>query len=438
MTVPLEDIKRAGIVGSGGAGFPLHRKLGLKAKTFIVNGAECEPLLETDKEILKHHIEDVISGIKEATTRTGAGEIFLAVKEKYGDLGEHLSRSLPAGITVVPLANAYPVGDEQVLIREIKGDIVPEGGLPLDRGIIVNNVETMYHLGRFIKHGEPSVERFLTVAGEVKNPFVAKVPVGASFAQIIDIACPAMPLDDLVVIDGGPMMGKFVDTEANVRKTTSGILLIPKGSKLVRQRTRTLKETAKIARSACIQCRRCTDLCPRYLNGHRCEPHKWMRNLAFGEIEPNEIAYLCCECGLCELMSCPMDISPRLIAGIHKRLLAEKGQKNEHYREKDPHTREYYKERLAGTERLCEHLGIDGYMTHPVLTDPGIEFSEVKIDVSGHLGTPAKICVKNGSHVERGDVIAECPDDSGVYYHASIPGYIEIPNEKNVIIKRKR
>ena len=432
----ISDIKKAGLIGCGGAGFPTYFKLNSKVDTLIINGAECEPLLETDKELMRHHMNIISEGIRVAKELTGAKEVFLGIKEYYQDVID-IAQKFAGEFKVFPLENIYPIGDEQILVEAITGKIIPEGGIPLNVGVVVQNVETIYHLGKLSKEGENFTHRFVTVTGDVEFPFVAYVPIGTPISYLLDIAKPKILLADAVIFDGGPMMGKFVTEKDYVKKTTSGIIVIPIDHKLVRQRTRSIEAIKRISQSACIQCRRCTDFCPRYLNGHRIEPHKWMRSLAFSELIPNEMSYLCVECGVCELFACPMDISPRLVAQLIKQKNKEKELKNENYHAQPERKREFSEFRKIDTIRLMEHLNIDKYNVHPQLEKLNINPTRAKIFLNQHIGVPAKPIVKEKEKVKVGDIIAESGEkDLGVYYHASIDGVIKKIGENYIEIER--
>jgi len=436
----LDKIKKAGIIGCGGAGFPTYFKLQGKVDTLIINGAECEPLLETDKEILRNHLNIVIEGIKIAKELVKAENVYLAVKGYYKELISYLKKN-EGVFSVFPLENIYPIGDEQILVEAITGKIIPEGGIPLDVGTVVQNVETIFHLGKLSLENENFTHRFVTVNGEVEFPFVAYIPIGMPILELLDIAKPKILLSNAKIIDGGPMMGKFITENDFIKKTTSGILIIPKQHKLIRQRTRDLEAIKRISRSACIQCRKCTDLCPRNVNGHRIEPHKWMRNLALGEMIPNEMAQICSECGVCELYACPMDISPRLIAQLMKKQMFEKGIKNENFHNIPERKKEYADFRKVNTLRLIEHLDIDQYNVHPHIEKLTIEPKMVRIFLDQHIGIPAIPSAKLNDRVKIGDTIGTSGDeDLSVDYHSSLNGkiisveneYIEIVNEKNI------
>ncbi|MCK5598256.1 4Fe-4S dicluster domain-containing protein [bacterium] len=435
--IGLKEIRESGLIGAGGAGFPTYIKLNSKVQTLIINGAECEPLLETDKTILNIGIEDLIAGVKKAMELTGASEGLIGIKQKYKDLIKKVASDLPKEIKISPLKNMYPIGDEHILVREVTGKIIPEGGLPLDVGIVVQNVETMYRLGRLLNKGEPVVSRFVTVSGDVAFPFVAEVPVGTPVSLLLDIAEPRIPLELAKIMDGGPMMGKFISKDSYVKKTTSGILVFSDREKVIRQRSRDLNAIIRISRSACIQCRRCTDFCPRYLNGHRIEPHKWMRNLAFGELIPSEMSYLCSECGVCELIACPMDISPRLVAEYFKKDMTEKGIKNENYHETPQEICGFHELREISTDRLMEHLDISKFNVHPAFEKLDINPRRVRIFVDQHIGSPSKITVLKGDKVKKNDNIAISEvSGMGVNYHASIGGTVSAVGDNYIEITR--
>ncbi len=140
--ITVEDIQEAGVVGAGGAGFPTHVKLAGKADTVLVNAAECEPLLHKDKEVLREYVDDVIEGTAIAMRLVGAARGAIGIKEKYLDVIDLLRSKLPKTIDVAPLRDAYPAGDEFILVYDVLGRVIPPGGIPLAVGAVVVNVET--------------------------------------------------------------------------------------------------------------------------------------------------------------------------------------------------------------------------------------------------------------------------------------------------------
>ena len=172
----IENIRDAGVVGAGGAGFPSHVKFDARVDTLIVNAAECEPLIHVDKQLLQHHFDKVYEGIKIAAGLVGAKKVVLALKAKYTrsievieDFKSKKSDGSGIDFELFKLGNFYPAGDEQVLVHEVTGRIVPEGGIPLMVGTVVTNVETLLNVSEALK-GNSVTKKFVTLNGEIENP----------------------------------------------------------------------------------------------------------------------------------------------------------------------------------------------------------------------------------------------------------------------------
>ncbi len=284
--ITVDDVREAGVVGAGGAGFPTHVKLAAKADTVLVNAAECEPLLHKDKEVLRQYVAEVLEGTAAAMRLVGAGRGVVGVKEKYQDVLDLLRSRLPAMIDVAPLRDAYPAGDEFILVYDVLHRVVPPGGIPLAVGAVVLNVETAMNVARAAE--QPVTEKYLTIAGAVAEPVTLRVPLGVTLAQCVAAAGgPTVP--DANYLVGGVMMGYLEENhDALVDKTTSGVIVLPDEHVVVRRRRQDWRQIVRIGRSACDQCSFCTELCPRWLLGHPIEPHRAMRSLEFnliGEFE---------------------------------------------------------------------------------------------------------------------------------------------------------
>ena len=180
----LERIESHGVVGAGGGGFPTAVKLRTKASTFLVNAAECEPLLHKDKELLKHQAEPMLLGLQVAMDCVGASEAVIGVKNKYVDVMASLKPQLPEGVRLFALTDTYPAGDEFILVHDVMGKVIPPGGLPKDVGAAVTNVETLVNIGL----DRPVTHKYLTVAGAVETPVTLRVPVGLSLGEAIEAA----------------------------------------------------------------------------------------------------------------------------------------------------------------------------------------------------------------------------------------------------------
>ncbi|MFA6003138.1 MAG: electron transport complex protein RnfC, partial [Elusimicrobiota bacterium] len=173
-------IRNAGVVGAGGAGCPSYVKAASRADTVIVNAVECEPLLQKDRELLTHHGAEVVRGLELMVAATGAGKGVIAIKEKHTDTVKLLEKVLAGkqNLGLHRCQDFYPAGDEFCLVFEVTGRLIPPGGIPIQVGVVVNNVESLYNMARADQ--TPVVDTFLTVAGAVKNPCTLRLPVGTS------------------------------------------------------------------------------------------------------------------------------------------------------------------------------------------------------------------------------------------------------------------
>ena len=212
-----ELARQAGIVGAGGAGFPTYKKLLGQADTVIANGAECEPLLYKDKELLKRYPQDVLGGLDLLRRATGATKAVIGIKRKNKQTIRAVRPIASTfGIEIAELDDVYPSGDEVDLVYHVTGRQVPTGGIPLAVGVIVDNVETLYNLYR-ASQGTTVSRSLISVVGAVAKPATFWAPVGMSYRQAIQY-CGGDTAADLAVLDGGPMMGK-VHRSLDVRTT---------------------------------------------------------------------------------------------------------------------------------------------------------------------------------------------------------------------------
>ncbi|MBU4129041.1 4Fe-4S dicluster domain-containing protein [bacterium] len=423
----IDKVKNAGVVGAGGAGFPTHVKLEAKVEYVIANGAECEPLLRIDQQLMASQANKVIKGLELVMGATGAKKGFIALKEKYKPALEALQARIKdpgSRIQLFILADFYPAGDEQILVYEVLKRIVPEGGIPLDVGVVVDNVGTLINITDAME-GRPVTHRYLTISGAVKEPKSVKVPVGMSVGEVIRLAEPL--INDFSVLDGGPMMGKLIeDLDSPVMKTTTGLIVLPKDHQVIMNKT---LEMRKILRKTmlCMQCTDCTELCPRYLIGHSLKPHKIMRHVGYEmrkELNDITAAFLCSECGLCNLYACPFGLSPLRVNQEIKKELTEAKVKNPHKGvPEEAHPMIEY--RRVPTERIISRIGIEEYNVDAPLEKREYRTNFVRIPLSQHVGARSVPVVKLNDKVKVGDLIADIPRGAlGARIHASIEGKI--------------
>ncbi|HPZ09785.1 MAG TPA: SLBB domain-containing protein [Candidatus Eremiobacteraeota bacterium] len=435
----LKSIINAGVVGGGGAGFPTHIKYKGHAEIIIVNGAECEPLLRVDQQFMSLKTEEIIEGLKMAMSVTGATKGIIALKGKYKDAIKAFETILPRepSISMHIMGNYYPAGDEQTLVYEVTGKVVPEGGIPLAVGVIVSNVVTVYNVFRAC-NGKPVILRPLTVTGEVEKPLTLNVPVGTLIKDVLAFAG-GVKIENPVIIRGGPMMGSITtDMDQPVTKTDSGLIVLPSTHYLVKNRRLDMKRILKHS-MMCEQCSYCTMLCPRYMLGHNLQPHMIMRIVGYGlenaSLEDLCQAFLCCQCGLCSLFSCPVDLQPREVYGGILKELKEKGISNPHKR-KDLVPRPFMKLHRISAYGLVTRLEVSEYDVKAPWNDMEFTPSRVVIPLLQHIGCPSIPVVKTGDTVKRGQLIGVIPEGSnGASIHASISGRV-VEVSSSVVIER--
>ena len=438
----LDQVREAGIVGAGGAGFPTHVKLGAKAEYILLNGAECEPLLRVDQQLMMRFPDEIITGFAAAGKQVGAAKALMGVKGKHKEVIGLLRKrieELKFGdfVEVKELQDVYPAGDEQVLVYELTGRIVPEAGIPIQVGCVVINSETALNIYN-ASLNKAVTEKYITVAGDIPNKLTIKVPVGTPIIDVLKLSG-IESFENYAVIDGGPMMGPVLNNlEGFVSKKSKGFVILKKEHNLIRKKMLTTDQTRRINKTSCEQCRMCTDMCPRYLLGHDMQPHKIMRvvNYALDNIEDQKISYLCCQCNLCEYFACPAGLYPKAANQQAKQKLIEQ---NIRYKtDKTEFTTRVNREyRLLPSKRLIARLGLHDFDKAAPMTELHMKPKIVKIARSQHVGAPAISIVKVGDHVVAGQLIGAIPEGSlGATIHASITGTIEESGDTFITIRR--
>ncbi len=440
--VTIQDVFQAGVVGAGGAGFPTHVKLAGRADTLLINAAECEPLLHKDKEVLREYVDAVIEGMAVAMQLVGAGRGVVGIKEKYQDVVELLQSKLPEKMDVAPLRDAYPAGDEFVLVYDILKRVIPPGAIPLAVGAVVMNVETAMNVAVAAK--QPVTEKFLSIAGAVAEPVTLRAPVGVTLRECVEAAGGPTVSDPNYVV-GGVMMGYLEENhDALVDKTTGGVLVLPDDHVVVRRRRQDWPQIVRIGRSACDQCSFCTELCPRWLLGHPIEPHLAMRSLEFNLVgESNVIGTaFCCECNLCSLYSCPEDLDPKNVCTQNKRRLMQEKKRweNPPFNPRRPEL--HMENRKAPMRRLMQKLGLTQFRNVGPLNNTVLRAARVGIKLKQHIGAPCEPTVAVGDQVTKGQPVGQPPQANGqpalgAPVHASIDGTVAAIDDGIIWIQRR-
>lgn len=432
-------VKANGVAGAGGAGFPTYAKLDKRANTIILNCAECEPLLKVHRQLLQKYAYEIMSTFDMMAKSVEANNVIIAVKEAYTKTVEAVKSNLDSfpNLELKLLPEIYPMGDEVVLIYETIKKIVPPGNIPIDIGVAVFNVETVFNIYKAITKQEPVYTKYLTIAGEVKTPVTVKVPIGMSVEDVIALAGGTV-IDNPVYIMGGPMTGNIVNSYDTITKTTNAILVLPNNHNVINRKLTNTSIDMKRAMSVCCQCEMCTDLCPRYLLGQPITPHMFMRAATSGvtqDLAPFLDTMFCCSCGICEMYACPQDLSPRKLITEYKNRLRKNGvavPKGIPLREVEP-MREYRKVPMG---RLTARLGLNKYNIDAPLKEDEVFINQVKIKLNQNIGAKAVAVVNIKDTVSRGDVIAQAEEGKlSIPVHASISGEVIEVNENFIIIK---
>ena len=246
----LELLHDNGIIGLGGAGFPTHIKYDNKEiKYLLVNAVECEPYITADYEVLKTHTEEILEGIDMILEINNIDEAIIAVKKSNVELIKILNNFIGTylKIKIKEVPNLYPMGWERTLIKEVFNETYEN--LPIEKGIVVNNVSTIFAIYRVLKYNEPFTERVVTFAGNgFKKPQNILVKIGTQASEVINSVIGYKKVDEVNFIAGGPMMGESISTDDLIISPNLNSVLVLKNTHY--------KEIE------CLRCGKCIDVCP--------------------------------------------------------------------------------------------------------------------------------------------------------------------------------
>ncbi len=297
----VEAVKKSGIVGLGGAGFPTAVKLNVSPDkaihTIILNGAECEPYITVDTRTMLDEADEIKDGIELLKKFMPSVSRFVIGIEKnkpecITKMKETFSTDASVSVKALPLL--YPQGAEKVLIHTTTRLTVPEGKLPADIGVLVMNITTLAAITKYIKTGFPFVERCVTVDGSaIKKPMNVIAPIGTTVRDLIEFTG-GLKDEAIKVIFGGPMTGFAAHSlDEPIIKTTNAVIVFSRKDAVLKPAT------------ACIHCGKCVESCP-----HMLEPTSFCKALDINNLDDRlerleELRInLCVECGCCSYV-CP-------------------------------------------------------------------------------------------------------------------------------------
>jgi len=311
----VEAVRRAGLVGLGGAAFPTHVKLtpneSKPIDTLLINGCECEPYLTADYALMLEAPAPIITGALLAQRATGAQDVVICLEDNKPKAARALRKAAQGtAIRVSTLKTKYPQGGEKQLTVAVLGKEVPTGGLPLDIGAVVLNVGTAAALARAVVRGKPLTHRIVTVSGAgIREPKNLLVPIGAAYQDLAD-ACGGLTPDAARAVAGGPGMGFALGSlEVPVTKGTSGLTILAH------------EEVRKAEETTCVRCGRCVDVCPLNL-----VPTKIALAARAGNLDVARQYHIaaCMECGCCAYV-CPAGIPLVQLIRLGKVMLQKAG-----------------------------------------------------------------------------------------------------------------
>ena len=295
--VIIERIKKAGVTGMGGAGFPTFIKLcpppTAKAECVILNGVECEPYITSDYRLMLEHADEILVGLDLLMKAVSVSKGYIGIEEnkpKAIELFEEKTRNNP-NVEIVPLAKKYPQGGEKQLVDAVIRRQVPAPpAIPVNVGAIVQNVGTAFAVYQAVMKNKPLFERYTTVTGKkLAKPSNFLVRMGTPMIDLIN-ECGGMPEGDNKLLAGGPMMGKaLTSVEVPICKGTNSVTILS-GSDAKRKSVQ-----------PCIRCAKCVSACAMGL-----EPYLLATASALHDWEKVEQAGItsCIECGCCQF-TCP-------------------------------------------------------------------------------------------------------------------------------------
>lgn len=431
-------VRDAGVVGAGGGGFPAHIKLEAKADTVIANGAECEPLLHKDAVVIERAAASIVRGMTLAMEAVGAAEGIVGIKQKNQHAVEVMEKACAGSrVRVHRLGDYYPAGDEYDLVYSTTGRLIPPGGLPINVGAVVNNVETLANIAA-AADGKPVTHKYVTIAGAVKKPVSLLVPIGSTYRGIIE-ANGGFACESPMLVLGGLMMGAVTDVlDTPVTKTSTGVVVLPREHHFISRKLRTPAAKAAIGKSACDQCRYCTEFCPRYLLGYDVQPHAVMRSLSFtatGADYWNQLAALCCSCGLCTLYACPEQLYPKEACDDSKAAMRKANQKWTGPAAVSVHPMR--DGRRVPVKSLVKKLAVSLYDVAAPFSEKSHEPERLVLPLKQNAGSPCLPLVKAGENVKAGQPVGAVPEKAlGAVLHTPFAARVEAVTDQAIILVR--
>jgi Na+-translocating ferredoxin:NAD+ oxidoreductase RnfC subunit len=368
----------------------------------------------------------------------GAKAGVVGIKAKNKHAVETLTQACQGTrVRVQLLGDYYPAGDEYDLVYAVTGRLIPPAGIPIQVGVVVANVETLANVAAAVE-GHPVTHKTLTIAGAVRRPVTLTVPIGTSFRECLGPAG-GLTTEDPVLCLGGLMMGQTTDDlDTPVTKTATGVVILPRDHPVVARKLKPGQAQARIGKSACDQCRYCTEYCPRFLLGYGVEPHQVMRSLAFtatGKEYWNQWASLCCACGLCTLFACPEQLFPKEACDDARAEMRQAGVKWAGPAEVKVHP--LREGRRVPIRSLMRRLAVEQYNLPAPLHAGVLAPAELVLPLKQSAGVANQPIVKAGDRVRANQPLGELPANAlGAILHAPYAALVTAVTEERIHLSK--
>ena len=290
----LDTLQARGVAGLGGALFPTHLKLARRGlDTLVVNGAECEPYITCDDRLMRERASGIVAGIALAAQLTEARQVLIGIEDnKPHAIAAMRAACAGSGFDVVVIPTLYPSGGAKQLIHLLTGKAVPAGRRSTEFGVQCLNVATLYTAARALEHGEPAIQRLVTLTGAVARPGNVEALLGTPADWLLAEAGRQADSDQIIM--GGPMMG-FALPDASAGLTQASNCLIAASPALFPPRPPAMP---------CIRCGDCAQVCPAELQP--MDLHWFAKARQFDKARDAHL-FDCIECGACSYV-CPSQI----------------------------------------------------------------------------------------------------------------------------------
>ena len=407
--------------------------------TIILNCAQYEPIIHTSKLLLEKYAREIIrtfvkigETFKIENIIVGAGRADIDIIE----ILEDIVSDFPS-VQLKVYDGAYPAGDEYVLTYELTGQIVAADSSPIEEGIAVFNVESVYNMYKELDSDVHESHKWVCVTGEVEKPVTLRVPIGTKAVDVVkqagNITC-----DNPVYLIGGPMSGTLGSKHTRIDKTTDAIIILPEDHQVIYTKKTNSSIELKRAGSSCCNCMRCTELCPRNLLGHPVDPHGFIRAASYkdmGNLDKFLNTMFCSSCGLCEMYSCIQGLSPRLLLTEYKKGLKENGIITVKATQND--VEEDRKYRKISIKRLTSRLALSRYDKLAPLKEIKWPDINVRISLTEDNDETAKPVVKTNDLVTEGQIIAVYDDENKFPLYSGIDGIVTEVAENYIFIENQ-